>query len=519
MSDHTLASSDVIAAIDVGTNSFHMVIATVSARGVLKVIARNKEMVRLGSAAADMKMLQPDAMQRGVLTMKRFVEEARHHNAHILAVATSAVREALNRDEFVHQVLEATGVEIEVVSGTEEGRLIYLGASHALPISNVHTLVMDIGGGSTETILGYKGEVDYVHSAKLGHIRMTTRFFPDGRATQEAVDECREVIRGVWTPAFQAINALGFERVVGCSGTIMALVNMTLTRRKRRTPEGLNAVRLSSEHLLETIQHVVDVKINGGGKLEGLDPKRNDVILAGALILEQAIHGLKIGEITTSAYALREGIVFDTVQKTRDIEEYHHLSHLRFHSVDHLCEQFKVNKAHAEHVRDLSLMMFDELAVVHGYSYVERELLEAAALLHDVGYHISADQHHKHAEYIIRNSQMPGFTNSETALIGCIARYHRKSHPKKKHPTYSTLSQEDQKMVSTMASMLRIAEGLDRRQQQNVKSIRIATTPQTIDIVAIAPSQTPDIELWGAERRKALMEEVFQREVVLGSTG
>lgn len=308
--------ADLIAAIDVGTNSFHMVIASVGTRGVLRIHARNKEMVRLGSSAGDMKHLTPEAMDRGVDTLKRFASEAHQHGAHIRAVATSAVREALNRDEFVHRVLVATGIDIEVIPGIEEGRLIYAGALHALPIVAKRTLLIDIGGGSTETVIGYQGEAVFVDSSKLGHIRVTKRFFPDLTITEKQVEQCRSAIRGEWATVFQALIAYGFEYAVGCSGTVMAIAAMTLVRAGKRMPESMNALRIERKDILEVIDLIVNARTQAARlALPGMDPKRADVITGGALILEQAILGLNVQELTVSGYALREGIVFDTVQK------------------------------------------------------------------------------------------------------------------------------------------------------------------------------------------------------------
>jgi len=508
--------SDLIAAIDVGTNSFHMVVASVSTRGVLRIHARNKEMVRLGSAGGDMKKLADDAMDRGVTVLQRFAREAAQHGARIRAVATSAVREAMNAEQFVTRVFETTGIQIEVVSGVEEGRLIYEGALHAVPVLAKRSLVIDIGGGSTETIIGEKGDVAYVHSAKLGHIRMSTRFFADGRATEEAVEDCRQAIRGDWAPVFQELIAYGFEAAVGCSGTIHAIASMVMARSGRRIPESLNGLRFHRTDLLDTISTIVAAETaEERAALPGLDPKRIDVITGGASILEQAILGLNIQELTISGYALREGIVFDTVQKQRDIDEYHHLSHLRYQSVDHLCDLYRVRRRHAEHVKNLCLRLFDDLRSLHKFGDKERELLEAAALLHDVGYHISAEQHHKHSDYIIRNSSLPGFTNDETELIANIARYHRKSHPKRKHETFARLTAQEQRIVRVLSCLLRVGEGLDRRQQQIVHTLRAVVSPTSIDLYLSAPSTVPDIEIWGAERRKGLMEDVFGRAVRL----
>lgn len=514
--EQATASPDVIAAIDVGTNSFHMVIASVTTPGVLRIHSRNKEMVRLGTAAGDMKRLTSDAMSRGIATLKRFAVEAQQANAQIRAVATSAVREAMNKDEFLEQVQKATGIEIEVVSGIEEGRLIYIGALHALPILAKRTLVIDIGGGSTETVIGYQGEAAFIHSAKLGHIRLTKRFFSDGDSDGSRIEQCRQAIKGDWTPVFQSLIAYGFEEAVGTSGTILSISEMTFARQGKRIPDSLNGYRLKRAELMQTIQSITDVGSTAQRRLlPGIDPARVDVILAGALILEQAVIGLNLQEISISTYALREGIVFDTVQKQHDIDEYHHLSHLRYQSVDHLCDIYRVRRRHAEHVKNLSLRLFDDLALLHGYADKERELLEAAALLHDVGYHIGAEQHHKHSEYIIRNSAMPGFTNDETELIANVARYHRKSHPKKKHENFAKLSANEQRMVRVLASFVRIAEGLDRRQQQVVHAVRADAKPTTIDIYLNAPTTAPDIELWGAERRKGLIEEAFEKPVRL----
>ncbi|MCX6141240.1 MAG: HD domain-containing protein [Candidatus Kapabacteria bacterium] len=176
---------------------------------------------------------------------------------------------------------------------------------------------------------------------------------------------------------------------------------------------------------------------------------------------------------------------------------------------------YRVRRRHAEHVKNLCLRLFDDLRSLHDLGDRERELLEAAALLHDVGYHIAADQHHKHSEYIIRNSAMPGFTNDEAELIASVARYHRKSHPKKKHLPFAALSEEEQRLVQVLSSILRIGEGLDRRQQQVVQTVRVNVSSNTLDIFLVAPTMVPDIEIWGSERRKELMEETFGRKVRL----
>jgi len=308
----------------------------------------------------------------------------------------------------------------------------------------------------------------------------------------------------------------GFESAVGSSGTIMTIATMALVMNDKRVPESLNGVRIPRADMLSAIDAIVGARsVKARQDLPGMDQRRADVVLGGALILEQAILGLNIQELIMSGYSLREGVVFDTVQKQRDINQYHHLSHLRYQSVDYLCELYRVRRPHAEHVKDLSLKLFDDLLPEHRLGDRERELLEAAALLHDVGYHISADQHHKHSDYIIRNSSLPGFTIDEAELIASVARYHRKSHPKKKHENFLRLPDEEQEVVRVLSSILRICEGLDRRQQQVVRTIRAEVTADAIEIFLHTTADVPDIEVWGAERRKGLLEEVFKRSVSL----
>ncbi len=509
-------TAPVIAAIDLGTNSFHMVIAAVNNRGMLDIISRDKEVVRLGSSGADMKYLQPDALERGIKTLKNFVSIAKSENADIRAVATSAVREALNQEEFLIKAKIETDITVEVISGEEEGRLIYLGALHALPIISKQSLVIDIGGGSTETIIGKDGNIQYVKSEKLGSIRMTKRFFPDEKITKAQIDDCREFIIGEWAPILAKIKKQGFECCVGTSGTITNIASMAVMAAKQVVPDILNGVTVPAADILQVISEILKCETSKQrAEIPGMDPARADIITGGALILEQAILKLGIEKITLSAYALREGILFDTLEKQKAIKEYHHLTHLRFEAVYNLCKKFKVDMKHAEHVKDISLKIFDCLQPLHLLGYAERELLESAALLHDIGYHISHDQHHKHSYYIINQSVMQGFTNTEAEIIANIGRYHRKSHPKRKHENFIRLDEEKQQIVWYLASILRIAEGIDRRQLQLVKTVRAEFNPIDINIYLVPKDKdvTPDIELWGANRRKLMMEEAFHRKV------
>ncbi|MBL7999146.1 MAG: Ppx/GppA family phosphatase [Candidatus Kapabacteria bacterium] len=507
-----------IAAIDVGTNSFHMVIASVNRQGQLRIHSRDKDMVRLGESAGDMKHLSAEAIARGVKTMKRFILSANKEKAVIRAIATSAVREAINRDDFVRAVEQETGVRMEVVSGQEEGRLVYLGVIHALPIHDKQVLVCDIGGGSTETTIGRNGMIDYVHSEKLGTLRLMQRFFLKPFINNHDIDDCRAYIHGAWSPTYESIKQTGYDTFVGTSGTMQTIARMVLARKNRTQPEIINGVTCSRSDVMSVIHDIVTARHPSViATLSGVDAKRADILLAGALLVEHIMNGVDAQELLISGYALREGIVFDAVQKEKDIQEFHHLAHLRFETVESLCHTYHADWKHASHVADLSIQIFDQLAGIHGLGDNERELLEAAAYLHDIGYHISPDMHHKHSYYIIRNSVMPGFTNDELEIIANIARYHRKSHPKKKHYEFMRLPESTRRVILVLSAILRIAEGFDRRRNQCVESLRVTHNGSSITMMILNKEKMPypDIEMWGAERRKTLMEEIFSTKVVI----
>ncbi|MGQ9818467.1 MAG: Ppx/GppA phosphatase family protein [Candidatus Kapaibacteriales bacterium] len=510
--DNFQTKPPIIAAIDIGTNSFHLIVAEIDSRGMLKILTREKEVVRLGSSGNDMKYLSSDAIERGVQTLKRFIGLAKSMTAQISAVATSAVREAVNRDEFINRVFEETGVEIQVVSGIEEGRLIYLGALHSLPIVERKTLIIDIGGGSTETIIGNKGEPLYVHSEKIGAIRLTKRFNLEDEITPNKLRITREYIKGVWEPIFNRLNEIGYDSLVGTAGTILNIGAMTLAQTNGSAPDILNGALIEKKKILKTIRKILTAKnLKERKELLGMDLLRADIIVGGALILEYALEHANVDTILLSTFGLREGVVFDSLEKRMEIERFKHLSHLRESTIHSLATRYSVDLTHSLKVKDFALKLFDVLKNYHHLGIREREWLESASILHDVGYLISVDQHHKHSYYIISQCVMPGFTIDEAEIIANIARYHRKSHPKKSHENFINLSDQKQNIVRILAGILRIAEGIDRRHQQIVADIIVENKGNNLKIHLIPSDHNivPDIEAWGAERRKSLLQEAL----------
>ncbi|MDT8322566.1 MAG: Ppx/GppA phosphatase family protein [Bacteroidota bacterium] len=503
-----------LAAIDLGTNSFHLVIADVKSNGKFTVLGRDKEVVRLGEGVADMKHLGTEAMTRAMDTLRRFSLIAQTHEAPVRAIATSAVREAQNRDLFLRRVREELNIEIEVVSGFEEARLIYLGVMQALPVYQQSTLLVDIGGGSTEFLVGEKGNVHYANSLKLGAVRLTRRYFSGKTLKNKDIAACRAHLIGALDPVARAIRDRPIDIVAGSSGTILNIAGMILAARGETFNHDEGNVTIERDDLSAIVATILSKKTIGLRRdIPGLDPGRADIIVAGALILEQVFEQLRIPRMVTSKYALREGILLDTVQKQAGEERsVDHLTDIRKASIYHLAESCHYEARHAATVRRTALALYDQLHMLHGLTHPDREYLEAAAILHDIGYHISHSQHHKHSYYLIRHSELMGFTDREIEIIANIARYHRKSHPKAKHEGFPRLSDEDQLRVRRLAALLRIADGLDRRHRDIFASVHCRVEKTSVHIaLGIKHDTDSSIELWGAERRKELFEEEFKR--------
>ncbi len=503
-----------LAAVDIGTNSFHLVIAeTEEGSANFKILGREKEIVRLGTGSTDMKYLSEEAMKRGIETLKRFKGLADSADAPLRAIATSAVREANNQNVFIERALNEAGVRIEIASGFEEARFIYLGVLQALPVFDKRILLVDIGGGSTEFLVGQRREIFYDNSIKLGAIRLTQRFFASDSVEIKKVKECRKFIRGTMNPVTRQIENYSFETAVGSSGTIASIANMIRTSKTGESENRLNNFTFSKDDLSEVCEKIAEAKTEKQRlKIPGLDTSRADIITAGVLILEQVFKELKLKQLTVSDYALREGIILDTIETRLALKEHDHLTDIRYKSVKQLAENLKYEKVHSEHTTRLALSIFDQTRSLHKLGNLGREYLEASSILHEAGCFVSHSQHHRHSYYLIRNSELLGFTENEKEIIANVARYHRKSHPKQKHETFAKLNANDQSTVRKLASILRIADGLDRTHASAVKAVNCININGELIITLKRDDSNHsnlELEIWGAESKKALFEETY----------
>lgn len=504
-------ASPVHAAIDIGTNSFHMVVARGLADGGFEVIAVVKELVRLGQGSGEMKQLADDAIDRGVAALARMAKVAATHEATITAVATSATREARNRHVFIDRVLAETGIEIEVISGIEEARLIHLGVLQALPVYDKRLLLVDIGGGSTELLVGQGSAVIAARSMKLGAIRLTDGFFADGEATPKAVKKCRAHVESALAPVAGELGFNEHEIAIGSSGTITSIATMIAAHRGD-TPNDMNGVVFSAGELSALVERLVTTPAEDRRKIDGLDSKRADIIVAGSLLLAGVFDTFRIESMTVSSFALREGVLFDRLSADVD-RPSQRLTDLRRSNALRLAHQLDPDAAHAETTAELALSLFDQTIDRHRLGAKARELLELAAIVHNVGLFISHGAHHKHTYYVVRHSeQLTGFTERERELLALIARYHRRGHPSPKHEPFAELSPGDQVMVRLLAGMLRIGIGLDRSHRGLVTSLEVEPGTEEDSIVIIpnaAPGSDISLEIYSARDRADLLEDAL----------
>ncbi|MEQ1912307.1 MAG: Ppx/GppA phosphatase family protein, partial [Vicinamibacterales bacterium] len=418
-----------LAAIDIGTNSLHMIVVRVRPDLSFEIIDREKDMVRLGAGGLDGKALAPGTMQAALQVLSKFRRLAESHQVdRIKAVATSAVREAENGGEFLKAIFEQTGIRVRVISGTEEARLIHLAASYGVGLSQDVGVTVDIGGGSVEITRGTGRALSVGRSFKLGVIRLTERFVKSDPLSER--DE-RKMIRHIESELkayLKEIAEAGFDRVVGTSGSILSVGTIAATEEDGVVPAGIRNRRLSAKQVHRVRKTLCSIGLQKRLLVPGLEPRRADIAVAASILIDVILRRLGADEVTLCDMSLREGIVLDFVARHRkEIAHAERYPDVRRRSVIELAERCNYIPEHAQRIASLALSLFDATRGIHALTDRERAWLEYAALLHDIGVHISYERHHKHSYYLIRNGDLRGFDPADIVMIALIARYHRRA--------------------------------------------------------------------------------------------
>jgi exopolyphosphatase/guanosine-5'-triphosphate,3'-diphosphate pyrophosphatase len=504
-------------AIDVGTNSIHLIVVEFDAAfDTSRIIYKAREMVRLGSDdALERGRLSRKAMARGVDAIAAFVTAAKEQGAErIRAVATSAVREAENGEDFRAQVEAQTGVPLEILAATEEARLIHLGVTSGVPIYDRLACIIDIGGGSTELIVADGDRPYLLESVKLGSLRLYDQFMRDTASQPRAARSLSVHVREMLAPLIERVKRYQLDLCIGTSGTIMGLAALDAADRGIELPR-VHGYVLARERLESLQARMLEMSEAERRKMPGMNPRRADIIVAGNAVLIGALTQLGLSEILVCERALRDGIIVDLVAQDRALAQQLGDERVRrLEALEALAHKYEHLGGHQRHVARLALRLFERLIEVHGLFAADRELLYAAALLHSIGRFVSNSGHHKHGAYLIRYSTLDGWRRDEQVLIAQIARYYRKAMPKPAHVDFAVLSAADQERVEKLAALLRIADGLDTRHLGLVNDVTIRREAGRISIGAQADAVITD-EIATAQAKADLFERVFGLEVVV----
>jgi exopolyphosphatase/guanosine-5'-triphosphate,3'-diphosphate pyrophosphatase len=517
----------ILAAIDIGTNSIHMVVVRVNpALPAFTIISTEKDTVRLGDRDPKTGDLTPAAMGRAIAALQRCQKLAKSLNAeHIVAVATSAVREAPNGRDFLKQINAELGLFVNLISGYEEARRIYLGVLSGMEFNNQPHIIIDIGGGSTELILGDSHEARSLSSTKVGAVRLSAEFITTDPISNSEFQYLQAYVRGMLERPVEELLAHlepGEQpRLVGTSGTIESLAIIHAREKLGMVPNPLNGYQLSRKDLKEMVKRLASLSYAERAAIPGMSDRRSEIIVAGALILLEAMTLLGVESLMIGERALREGVIVDWMLSHGLIEDrLRYQDSVRQRSVLKIAQKYQVNLDYSDRVANLALSLFNQTkGHLHNWGTEERELLWAAAILHNCGLYVSHSAHHKHSYYLIRNGELLGFAEAEIEVIANLARYHRKNAPKKKHESYSNLpSKKHRQLVNQLSAILRIAVTLDRRQIGAIQRVHCEYRRDVRELHLRLQASIPDddcaLELWSLDYEKGVFEAEYAVKLV-----
>ena len=508
-----------IAAIDIGSNSIKLVVVDAAASDSFAVLAREKDMVRLGHDTLRQGRLSPSAIDLAVECITRFRSIAEARGAErIVAVATASVREANNSAQFIKEVQRKAGVAVEILSPIEEGRLIGLAAAQACSGAGKSVLNIDIGGGSTEISLMRDGSPASLLSVRLGAIGLTEQFISADPPKSKELRALKDEIRGALERPARELKGEHWQNSTGTSGTILAIgtaLRLRALSENETEPAGARPAgdEIELTKLAAFNSRTAELNASERRLLPGISSRRSEIIVAGGQILEGVMRALGINSLQTCGWALREGVLIDRLREIEaesqpprsDVADY------RLRSVQAVGRRFGYEEAHAHQVARLAERIFDYLSRSNLPTNLDRHrrtMLSAAALLHDVGYHIAHESHHKHSLYLIKNSELTGFSEAERDVIASVARYHRGPEPKERHDNFAVLNEADRDTVNSLSAILRIADALDRRHDSRVNDVRCVRSGRVVHIELVA-STNCDREIFAAEQKRGLFEQVF----------
>ena len=511
-----------LAAIDIGTNSIHMIVVNVVTSRHFEVIDRVKEMVKLGVGVFATNRLSDRAYATGLDTIERYVQLADQLGVDdIITAATSATREAQNGEAFLKEVYQRTQIRPKIISGKEEARLIFLAVRNAIALQkDEKALVLDIGGGSTEAVVGSREDVLFGTSLKLGVLRLLDMFAnpeTDGSSQGPIGAEARGVLEShinfLAQDAIAHAKQIGFNRVIGTSGTIRTLGEAAYIDTHNTSLQSVNAEVVQLKELSSLVNQLVQLKPSKREKIDGISSKRVDAIHLGGILLVKLLQMAEVTELTLCDASLREGLILDYIARNaQSVTDFPAQIDLRHRKAAQLAYKYGADWESNQHIARLAQQLFEQTQSVHQLGELEQNVLEYAALLHNIGQYLSRKAYHKSSRYILKRTDPRGFTDEEMLLIGHVVRYHRKAHPKTKHKQFKHLSEQQQQTVWTLAGILRIAVGLDRTKDQSVQTLSCQLSEETLEITLKGKGNL-DIGLWAAQCDRQVLEKALSKTI------
>jgi len=501
------------AAIDIGSNSIRMLAAEVVPGAPFKTLASSRQVTRLGEGVFRNGRISQNAMELSCSVLSQMVAE--YKDAGVVgmrAVGTSALRDASNRDEFLARASQALQAPIEVISGQEEARLIHLGVQSRWPHPTERVLMIDIGGGSAELILSEHGRISQAFSKQLGALRLTEVFLKNDPPSRRELHRLEEYIEERIVDAVRRFGRAPYDRAIATSATAAAVICAVnhVPRAKRDTADRLRATAAQVKNFY---QEVNSRNLDKRSKIPGIGPKRAEIIVPGAALLLLALREFQLSKLYYSSAGLRDGIIADLALR-RVGRELSQLDAEQRRLMAQMTHHYGVPLRHARKVAALAHTLFDSLQSLHKLPPAYGKALEAASYLHDAGHYVSDTKHHRHSYYLVANSDMPGFTERERHLIANLCRYHRKSSPNPTHSQFQALDAEGKRAIAMLTPLLRLADSLDRSNEQRVESLECQTRDAEV-VLRIRSEADVDLEQWAGERVADLFRETYGKRLVI----
>jgi exopolyphosphatase / guanosine-5'-triphosphate,3'-diphosphate pyrophosphatase len=500
------------AAIDIGSNSCRLKIARV-VQHRLRVVHEDREVTRLGASVFEAGLVSPDAMASTLRALKRFYKAVQMHGAdQVRAVATAAMRDARNGRAFLAWVKDETGWDVEIISGLEEGRLIHRGVMSNEPGTAGRCLLIDVGGGSCEVSLSEHKRIVETVSLPLGAVRLTQEFLKSDPPTKGEIAGVKKFIARELRRASRKISAERVRLVIATSGTAAALSAASQAMHKGGAAKpGYVAPKTDVTKLAAKL-----TKMNNGARsaVPGIGPRRSEIIVAGAHVYAELLEHFGLPGLRYSEMGLRDGVLAQMLAES-DARTTAHQQYERdrWEAVLEICRRYGVDPKQAEPVRAHAAQLFHDLAGIHELPADYHTWLEAAAMLRDIGKFMNYQGHHRHAQYIIANSEIFGFTATQRVVTSAISRYIGKSRPEPQGRTMRQVPVEEHEHVRRAVVLLRLAVALNQDRASDVLRVRVKTFPKRV-MLELSPGRTgAELELWSLRKEANYFREVFRRDL------